>query len=273
MRPTISSRFVMIASAIIDDRNYGHACNAGSTCADLPGRPILAEGARKVEAWRCLQHRIDAQDRVWVLHRPRTLTSRRSCNGRAPGDCVRWGRQFYHGLGWEWSDYEWPQREHGIHIDYKGFVWIGGNNCPGRKLPGLEPVADDQLLKFTQAGKFVMQIGHSSQSGGNADTKNLQQPADAFVYRKRTKFSLLTGMATIALLCLMRIRVSSNACGARLGTSLRISTIARHRALMPCRMDRVLNNSASCMLFAFQRRDRLCSRSGKQAGAGVYDRG
>ncbi len=23
--------------------------------------------------------------------------------------------------------YDWPQNEHGIHIDHKGFVWLAGN--------------------------------------------------------------------------------------------------------------------------------------------------
>src|SRR6201988_614694 len=63
-------------------------------------------------------------------------------------------------------------------IDSKGFVWLGGNNCPSNGLENLKPVADDQLLKFTQDGKFVMQIGHSNQSKGNADTVNLHRPAD-----------------------------------------------------------------------------------------------
>jgi DNA-binding beta-propeller fold protein YncE len=43
-------------------------------------------------------------------------------------------------------------------------------------------VADDQLLKFTQDGKLVMQLGHSNQSKGNADTQNLHRPADEWVY-------------------------------------------------------------------------------------------
>jgi hypothetical protein len=72
--------------------------------------------------------------------------------------------------------------EHGIYIDYKGFVWLGGISCPTNGLPGLKRVADDQLLKFTQDGKFIMQIGHSNQSKGNADTGNLHRPADEWVY-------------------------------------------------------------------------------------------
>ena len=61
------------------------------------------------------------------------------------------------------------------YIDYKGFVWITGDSCKGRT----SPVDDDQVLKFTQDGKFVMQIGHSNQSKGNADTNNFHRPADA----------------------------------------------------------------------------------------------
>jgi DNA-binding beta-propeller fold protein YncE len=91
------------------------------------------------------------------------------------------------------SGFEWPEREHGIHIDYKGHVWMGGNNCPARGLPGLSPVADDQILKFTQDGKFVMQIGRANQSKGNADTVNLRQPADVWVHRKTNELFVADG--------------------------------------------------------------------------------
>src|SRR5204863_6594919 len=44
--------------------------------------------------------------------------------------------------------YEWPDSNHGIFIDYKGNVWIGGNGGP-----------DSQILKFTKDGKFLLQVG------------------------------------------------------------------------------------------------------------------
>jgi DNA-binding beta-propeller fold protein YncE len=100
---------------------------------------------------------------------------------------------FVQAWGGSGNGYEWPQREHGIYIDPKGFVWIGGNNCPARNLPGLSPIADDQLLKFTQDGKFVMQIGHAGKSEGNGDTNNLQQPADEFVYPKTNELFVADG--------------------------------------------------------------------------------
>ena len=44
--------------------------------------------------------------------------------------------------------YDWPESNHGIVIDHKGFVWIGGNGAP-----------DAHILKFTRDGKFVAQYG------------------------------------------------------------------------------------------------------------------
>ena len=125
---------------------------------------------------------IDAQDNVWVLHRPRTLKPEQASMAAPPVIVFDGAGNYIKAWGGDGQGYEWPQREHGIHIDSKGFVWIGGNNCPTNGLRGLKPVADDQLLKFTQDGKFVMQIGHSNQSKGNADTANLHRPADEWFY-------------------------------------------------------------------------------------------
>jgi hypothetical protein len=136
---------------------------------------------------------IDAQDRVWVLHRPRTLPASQAALAAPPVMVFDAAGNFIQAWGGPGSGYQWPEREHGIYIDHKGFVWIGGNNCPSRNLPGLKPIGDDQLLKFTQTGKFVMQIGHSSTSSGNADTKNLHQPADAFAYRKTNELFVADG--------------------------------------------------------------------------------
>jgi DNA-binding beta-propeller fold protein YncE len=136
---------------------------------------------------------VDAQDRIWVLHRPRTLAPGDAPMAAPPVLVFDAAGNFIKSFGGPGNGYEWPEREHGIHIDYKGFVWIGGNNCPERNLPGLKALGDDQYLKFTQDGKFVMQIGHSSKSTGNSDSGNLQQPADAFVYRKTNEIFIADG--------------------------------------------------------------------------------
>ena len=136
---------------------------------------------------------IDAQDHIWVLHRPRTLKPEQAAMAAPPVIVFDGAGNFIKAWGGAGDGYEWPQREHGIYIDYKGFVWLGGNNCPTNGLPGLQPVADDQLLKFTQDGKFVMQIGRSNQSKGNADTGNLHRPADEWVYPSTNELFVADG--------------------------------------------------------------------------------
>jgi len=44
--------------------------------------------------------------------------------------------------------YDWPLSNHGIAVDDKDNVWIGGNGG-----------SDSQILKFTHQGKLLMQIG------------------------------------------------------------------------------------------------------------------
>jgi DNA-binding beta-propeller fold protein YncE len=136
---------------------------------------------------------IDARDNVWILHRPRTLKPEQASTAAPPVIVFDTAGNYIKAWGGAGNGYEWPEREHGIHIDYKGFVWLGGNNCPTNGLPGLKPVADDQLLKFTQDGKFVMQIGHSNKSGGNGDTRNLHRPADQWVFQPTNELFVADG--------------------------------------------------------------------------------
>jgi DNA-binding beta-propeller fold protein YncE len=83
-------------------------------------------------------------------------------------------------------------------------VWIGGNSgmpaggAGGRgkqagkakggdptqdegQVGGLEPYVDNMVLKFTQDGKFLMQIGKPGRSKGSNDAENLRRPAKIFV--------------------------------------------------------------------------------------------
>jgi hypothetical protein len=136
---------------------------------------------------------VDAQDSIWVLHRPRTLKPEQAAMAAPPVIVFDTAGNFIKAWGGAGTGYEWPEREHVIHLDYKGFVWLGGNNCPTNGLPGLKPVADDQLLKFRQDGTFVMQIGHSNQSKGNADTQNLHRAADVWVHPQTNELFVADG--------------------------------------------------------------------------------
>ena len=171
---------------------------------------------------------VDANDHIWIIHRQGSLERMEmyatatpkaaECCAPAPpvlefnedGDLIgHWG-----GPG---AGYDWPSSNHGITVDYKGNVWIGGN---GRAAPagtaatpaagrgagrGAESgqdeslmgaaggVNDSFLLKFTQDGKFLMQIGKPGQSKGSNDTENLRLPAKTIVDPKTNELYVADG--------------------------------------------------------------------------------
>jgi DNA-binding beta-propeller fold protein YncE len=125
---------------------------------------------------------VDAEDHVWVLQRPRTLDPGEQERAAPPVLEFDEAGNFIQAWGGPSEGYEWPSSEHGVHVDPKGFVWIGGNG-----------ESDNQILKFTKAGEFVMQIGRSGQSQGNGDTENLNRPADAFVHAETNELFVADG--------------------------------------------------------------------------------
>ena len=103
---------------------------------------------------------VDSRDHVYIIHRRDTFNERTEigaatdpvkadCCIPAPnilefdpeGNLVNaWG-----GPG---EGYDWPASNHGITVDHKDNIWIGGN---GRE--------DSHNLKFTRDGKFLAQYG------------------------------------------------------------------------------------------------------------------
>src|SRR6266704_4330987 len=132
---------------------------------------------------------VDPRDHVWIVHRTNTFEpleiyasaqppKAECCVPAAPvlefdeeGNLIgHWG-----GPG---QGYDWPDSNHGITVDYKGNVWIGGNGRGPQPNAGRGAAAtaqgqppaegqvaaagtfkDNEILKFTQDGKFLMQIG------------------------------------------------------------------------------------------------------------------
>jgi DNA-binding beta-propeller fold protein YncE len=135
----------------------------------------------------------DAQDNAYVLHRPRTLKPDQAALAAPPVMVFDAAGNYVKSWGGTGSGFEWPEREHGIHIDRNGHVWIGGNNCPEGGNSGLKPVADDALLKFTLDGKFLLQIGRSNQSKGDTDTVNVHRAADAWVHARTNEIFVADG--------------------------------------------------------------------------------
>jgi DNA-binding beta-propeller fold protein YncE len=125
---------------------------------------------------------IDDQGHAWILQRPSTVRADQKSMAAPPVLEFDEAGNFIQGWGGPGQGYDWPETEHGIYVDPKGFVWLGGNGK-----------TDHHLVKFTKDGKFVMQIGHSNQSKGNADTANLHRPADAQVYAPTNELFVADG--------------------------------------------------------------------------------
>ncbi len=125
---------------------------------------------------------VGGDGRLLLLHRPRSVPADERAMAAPPVLEFDVAGNFLRAWGGAGDGFQWPEREHAIHVDHRGNIWIGGNNCPERNLPGLNPVSDDQLVKFSGDGQFLMQIGQSNQSGGNDDIGNVRQPGDQAVY-------------------------------------------------------------------------------------------
>jgi NHL repeat len=135
---------------------------------------------------------VDRHDHVWVLQRPRTVPAERRDRAAPPVLEFDAAGKFVQGWGGPGQGYEWPNNEHVLAVDYKDRVWIAGNFYavdPAHP----EKKSDDMLLKFTTTGKFLQQIGHGGQSGGNKDTMNFKNPADLFVYPKTNEAFIADG--------------------------------------------------------------------------------
>ncbi len=125
---------------------------------------------------------IDENGHAWVLQRPSSVRTDQKDRAAPPVLEFDENGNFLQGWGGPGAGYDWPEIEHGIYVDPKGFVWLGGNGK-----------TDNHLVKFTKAGKFVMQIGHKSQSKGNLDTVNVKEAADTFYYAKTNELFVADG--------------------------------------------------------------------------------
>ncbi|MGP0073456.1 MAG: hypothetical protein ACLPWF_16190 [Bryobacteraceae bacterium] len=136
---------------------------------------------------------VDSHDHIWVTSRPRTLDNNDKYAALDPpqADCcipsppiLEFDAEgnLIQAWGGPSAQYEWPDNEHGMFVDYKDNVWIGGN---GPK--------DTNILKFSKSGKFLLQIGHHGKTGGSNDTENLNRPAGIFVYPKTNEVFVADG--------------------------------------------------------------------------------
>ncbi|MGQ0537722.1 MAG: hypothetical protein ACT4R6_02150 [Gemmatimonadaceae bacterium] len=108
---------------------------------------------------------VDSKDHVFIVHRgDSTLNQRTEAGAGADppmGDCCRAAPpilefdpqgNLVNAWGGPGQGFDWPQSNHGLAVDAKDNVWIGGW---GR--------ADSHILKFTHDGKFLQQFGSPNQ--------------------------------------------------------------------------------------------------------------
>jgi hypothetical protein len=191
---------------------------------------------------------VDANDHIWLIHRQGSLEAmelygvanapvgaNKRRNGVVESECcvpappvlefdqagnllASWG-------GKDGDGYVWPNSNHGIFVDFKGNVWIGGNGrgtppggagrgaagrgaAPAAPAPPAAPadesapiargrgpvtIHDSMVMKFTQDGKFLMQIGKSGAKLDSNDTENLGLPAKLYVDPKTNELYVADG--------------------------------------------------------------------------------
>jgi DNA-binding beta-propeller fold protein YncE len=118
---------------------------------------------------------IDADDHVWILHRPGTVEDNFKAADLKLGMCCKVAPDVIHfdpagnvvsSWGGKGDGYEWPESNHGITVDSKGGVWIGGNGN-----------SDTHILKFDKTGKLLFQLGKQGVHNGSNDLVNFWRPA------------------------------------------------------------------------------------------------
>jgi DNA-binding beta-propeller fold protein YncE len=135
---------------------------------------------------------VDKHDNVWIFHRPRYVPA----DKKAAPPVLEFDSsgKFIQGWGGPADGYDWFDQEHGIYVDDRDNVWLTGSARPALGGPGDRVLrSDNMLLKFTNKGKFVMQIGHRDQSTGNNDTQNVYSATDLSVYPKTNEVFVADG--------------------------------------------------------------------------------
>ena len=139
---------------------------------------------------------VDSRDHVWILQRPWSVQDdekaqnpeARCCTPAPPVMEFDQAGHFVQGWGGPGEGFEWPADEHAIHVDYKDNVWISSAGGPR-----LRERTENQILKFTRDGKFLLQVGRRGMSKGSLDTANFNNPADIFVYPKTNEVFVADG--------------------------------------------------------------------------------
>ena len=125
---------------------------------------------------------VDSRDHVWVIHRRDSFNERTEIGATTDpptGECCipapnilefdPEGNLVGH-FGGPGEGFDWPSSNHGITVDHKDNVWIGGN---GRD--------DAHILKFSRSGQFLAQFGKPGAGEGSNSKENFGRVAEVSI--------------------------------------------------------------------------------------------
>jgi DNA-binding beta-propeller fold protein YncE len=193
---TIATGVALLASLAVAERVLERIAGAQAKAPSYQVDPMWPKLPKQWILGQVSGLDVDANDHVWIIQRPWSLNDDEKAQN-PEAECCREAPpvmefdaagNYLQGWGGEGAGYEWPKDEHTIHIDYKGNVWISSAGGPR-----LRERTENQILKFTKAGKFLMQIGHRGQSKGSLDTNNFNNAADIYVYPKTNELFVADG--------------------------------------------------------------------------------
>ena len=137
---------------------------------------------------------IDTKDHVYIIHRgagslePKEIyattnpPSSECCVPAPPVVEFDAEGNFVRAWGGPGQGFEWPESNHGITPDSKGNLFIGGNGGN-----------DGHILKFTQDGRFVMQVGKKGVTRDSLAQDHFFQVAKTFFYAKANEVFVADG--------------------------------------------------------------------------------
>lgn len=139
---------------------------------------------------------VDANDRIWVLHRPATLSEgERAAETDPPtAGCCKAAPPLLvfnadGSLATAWGGDEpgatWPLREHSLAIDPRdNSVWLAGNDPD-----------DGFIVKYDREGRFVLRVGARGASLGNDSIRRLGRPSGLVVDPEANEVFVADGYA------------------------------------------------------------------------------
>jgi hypothetical protein len=134
---------------------------------------------------------VDAKDHVFIVHRNDTFDRQTEigavANPKVSECCVPAppvlefdpAGNLVKAWGGPAPGHDWPESNHGISVDNKNNVWIGGNGtCPaGGTAECPAGSIDSFILKFTHDGQFLMEIGVPHQTMNSNSTTSFGRVA------------------------------------------------------------------------------------------------